>query len=70
MQTQTDIVHVKYTIVFIQFTTVHTWYSINYYSIVRALYIQLHVVTGILNLGYTYRQIVFVQFDNNVICKA
>ena len=52
------------------FTTIHTWYSVNY-SIVRVLYIQpkVHVVTGIFSLGCTYLQIVLVQFDNNVSTK-
>ena len=69
MQIQSNIVCVKYIVVFIQFTTVHTWYNVNY-SIVCVLYIQLiihvHVVTGIFSLGCTYLQIVLVQFDNNV----
>ena len=67
---QSDIVRVKYIVVFIymQFITVH-------YSIVRVLYIQpkvwyiVHVVTGIFILGCAHLQIVLVQFDNNVICK-
>ena len=71
MQIRSDIVCVKY-IHIVVFTTVHTWYSVNY-SIVRVLYIQpkvhVHVVTGILSLGWTYLQIVLVQFDNNVSTK-
>ena len=72
MQIQSDIVCVKYIVVFI---TVHTWYNVNY-SIVHVLYIQpkVHVVTGLFSLGCTYLQIVLVQLDNNVhvhvICKA
>ena len=51
-------------------TTVHTWYSVNY-SLVCVLYIQpkVHAVTGIFSLGWTYLQIVLVQFDNNVSTK-
>ena len=30
----------------------------------------VHVVTGIFSLGCTYLQILLVQFNNNVICKA
>ena len=67
---QSDIVKI-YIFVFIWFTTAPTWYSVNY-SIVCVLYIKpkVHVVTGIFSLGCTYLQIVLVQFDNNVICKA
>ena len=71
MQIRSHIVCVKI-VVFIQFTTIHTWYSVNYSS-VRVLYIQpkvhVHVVTDIFSLGCTYLQIVLVQFDNNVSTK-